>query len=64
MSVKTLSVPCPTCQKQVVMTAEFPYRPFCSERCKSIDFGEWATENHAIPGAQTNPLDDEFLDEF
>ena len=32
------------------MTAEYPHRPFCSERCKLIDLGEWAAENHAIPG--------------
>jgi endogenous inhibitor of DNA gyrase (YacG/DUF329 family) len=26
-----------------------PWRPFCSERCKLIDLGAWATEKHAIP---------------
>jgi len=30
------------------MTEEFPYRPFCSRRCKDIDFGDWAMERHAI----------------
>ncbi len=26
------------------------YRPFCSERCRLIDFGDWADEEHRIPG--------------
>tara|TARA_Y100000814_G_scaffold282606_1_gene247823 strand:+ start:1372 stop:1521 length:150 start_codon:yes stop_codon:yes gene_type:complete len=26
------------------------FRPFCCERCKLIDFGEWATEKHVIVG--------------
>ena len=34
-------VACPTCQKQVAWSAENPNRPFCSDRCKLIDLGEW-----------------------
>jgi len=29
------------------------YRPFCSERCKMIDLGEWATEAYRIPSPKT-----------
>lgn len=50
MTVKTLSVNCPTCQKKVIMGPQSPFRPFCSERCKSLDFGEWASENNKIAG--------------
>ena len=25
------------------------YRPFCSERCKLIDFGVWANEGYKLP---------------
>jgi endogenous inhibitor of DNA gyrase (YacG/DUF329 family) len=25
------------------------FRPFCSERCKLIDFGAWADEEFALP---------------
>jgi endogenous inhibitor of DNA gyrase (YacG/DUF329 family) len=25
------------------------WRPFCSERCRSIDLGAWATESYRIP---------------
>ena len=28
------------------------YRPFCSERCKLIDFGAWATEKYRVPVAE------------
>jgi len=27
-----------------------PHRPFCCERCKLIDLGAWAAEEHAISG--------------
>lgn len=42
-------VKCPTCSKKVVWDASSTYRPFCSERCKLIDFGDWAAEQHKIP---------------
>lgn len=44
-----LKVKCPTCQKQVIWSEENFYRPFCSERCKLIDLGEWASGNRSIP---------------
>lgn len=31
-----------------------PYRPFCSERCKMIDLGAWATESYRIPVEEDN----------
>jgi hypothetical protein len=33
------------------------WRPFCSERCKLIDLGEWAAEKHAIPVKDDEPRD-------
>lgn len=60
MTVKTLSVKCPTCQKEVLMTPAFPDRPFCSRRCKLIDLGEWASEGHKIPG---EPVPEDMLPE-
>jgi len=42
---------CPTCGKRVKWTAGNAYRPFCSERCRLIDLGAWAAEDHRIPGA-------------
>jgi len=40
---------CPTCGKPVEWK-ENPDRPFCSERCKLIDFGRWANEEFRVPG--------------
>ncbi len=37
---------CPICQKNVELKDEF--MPFCSERCKTIDLGNWATGKYVI----------------
>ena len=47
---KPLSVKCPQCGGSVSWTSDYPYRPFCCERCKLIDLGEWAMEEKVIPG--------------
>lgn len=44
-------VKCPTCSNLSVWSADNPWRPFCSERCKQIDLGAWADGKFAIPGA-------------
>lgn len=47
---KPAIVACPQCSKEVVWNKEVsPYRPFCSERCKLIDLGQWASENYSVP---------------
>lgn len=48
---KVTKVKCPTCQAKVTWNATSPFRPFCSKQCQMIDFGEWADEEKAIPGA-------------
>ena len=50
MSKTPRIVACPTCGKVVKWTQQNPFRPFCGERCKLIDLGEWAAERHHIPG--------------
>ncbi len=47
-------VSCPTCNKGVVWRNGAQFRPFCSERCKLIDLGEWAAEEKKIPGDPIN----------
>ena len=42
-------VKCPQCKNDSVYSPENPYRPFCSERCRLIDLGEWATESYRVP---------------
>jgi endogenous inhibitor of DNA gyrase (YacG/DUF329 family) len=44
-------VPCPHCGKAVEWSPASRWRPFCSERCKMIDLGAWASEAYRIPGA-------------
>jgi endogenous inhibitor of DNA gyrase (YacG/DUF329 family) len=34
------------------------WRPFCSERCKLIDFGAWASGTYRIPTAEAPDPDD------
>jgi uncharacterized protein len=42
-------VKCPTCGRTVVWTAQSPFRPFCSERCRLVDLGAWFSEQRSIP---------------
>jgi endogenous inhibitor of DNA gyrase (YacG/DUF329 family) len=42
-------VTCPTCGGVSVYAPSNLYRPFCSERCKKIDLGAWASEQFAVP---------------
>ncbi len=43
-----VEVKCPTCSKLVSWIPENSYRPFCSERCRLIDLGEWFSEERRI----------------
>ena len=47
-------VVCPTCGKGAPWAPENVWRPFCSERCKLIDLGAWATEKYRVPIAESN----------
>lgn len=42
-------VACPHCGRPVEWVPASRWRPFCSERCKMIDFGAWAAEAYRIP---------------
>jgi endogenous inhibitor of DNA gyrase (YacG/DUF329 family) len=39
---------CPICKKEGPEGA--PEAPFCSDRCRLIDLGNWASGKYAIPG--------------
>ena len=45
----TLISNCPTCKKAIEYSTKNKFRPFCSERCKLVDLGEWANETNSIP---------------
>ncbi len=48
-------VSCPHCKANSVYAQSNPYRPFCSERCKSMDFGAWADEAFRVPQRDDAP---------
>jgi uncharacterized protein len=54
--VNTKIVVCPTCGGDSVYSSTNAFRPFCSERCKGIDLGAWASESFKL--AAEPPLDD------
>jgi uncharacterized protein len=55
-------VKCPTCGREVEYSGN-EFRPFCSERCKLLDFGAWADEEFALP-TQDTALSEEDLDQI
>jgi len=46
-----MKIICPLCKKTTTWE-ENPWRPFCSERCKLIDLGKWASEEYKIEGGK------------
>ena len=44
-------VRCPACQGWSLFSPANPWRPFCSERCKQMDLGAWASEGFRVPAA-------------
>ncbi|MDH2997835.1 DNA gyrase inhibitor [Pasteurellaceae bacterium LFhippo2] len=55
----TTVVNCPTCEKEVEWKEENKFRPFCSQRCKLIDLGEWASEGHVIAGSNEDVMSED-----
>lgn len=55
-------VTCPTCGGDSVYAADNPFRPFCSERCKNVDFGAWATESYRLAARPSPTENSEDLD--
>ena len=43
-----MQIKCPVCKRKTTWE-ENPHRPFCSERCKLIDLGKWASEEYKVP---------------
>ena len=51
-------VKCPTCKKEVEWSEASTFRPFCSDRCRLIDLGDWASEKHSIPDDPLPSIED------
>ena len=52
-------VPCPRCGTLSAFSKENAWRPFCSERCKMIDLGAWASETYRVPDETQKPESDD-----
>lgn len=46
--MKKLEVQCPTCKKKFEYSSS-AFRPFCCERCRLLDLGQWLTESYTVP---------------
>jgi uncharacterized protein len=55
-------VKCPYCGRMAEYEGN-EFRPFCSERCKLLDFGAWADEEYALP-TETSELSEEDIDKI
>jgi endogenous inhibitor of DNA gyrase (YacG/DUF329 family) len=53
-----VSVSCPNCGVTVAWSATEKFRPFCSERCRLIDLGDWASDRY-VAGGTAPEADDE-----
>ncbi len=47
--MEELTVTCPVCKKKTPWENN-AFRPFCSDRCRLIDLGKWASDEYRIPG--------------
>lgn len=40
---------CPQCSQPTTLSRDNRWRPFCCERCKLLDLGEWFSERYTVP---------------
>ena len=48
---------CPTCKHEFEIETS-PAKPFCSERCKTIDLGRWLDGSFTLPEAPSPEADE------
>lgn len=49
-------LPCPICGRAVPF--DHPEMPFCSDRCRTVDLGNWAAEKYVISTPRQNELEE------
>lgn len=47
----TPEVKCPGCGTLCLFAPANKWRPFCSERCRNLDLGAWASERYRVHGS-------------
>lgn len=55
MPIEKSQITCPNCGQKDTWSPQNPSRPFCSDRCKLFDLGEWASETRRIAGESADP---------
>lgn len=61
--MKFLEVTCPNCKKKFnYYSSEF--RPFCTERCRLIDLGQWLNESYTVPVTKLSQEEAEQLEQI
>ncbi len=58
MNTNPRKIKCRQCGNETVFSPENPFRPFCSERCRLIDLGEWASESYKVASTEINSVQD------
>ena len=53
MAKRTKSLRCPTCR--TIVRAKDEHFPFCSDRCRTIDLGKWASGAYKVSTAVNDP---------
>ncbi|MBF7682288.1 DNA gyrase inhibitor YacG [Acinetobacter sp. B5B] len=54
--------PCPRCGEDSTWQNN-TFRPFCSERCKLIDLGAWASDAYRLPSEEAPSAHEKNLDD-
>jgi endogenous inhibitor of DNA gyrase (YacG/DUF329 family) len=57
MAEEEVRAQCPRCGV-LIRWGGNPYRPFCSERCKLIDLGQWVDEGYRLDGEKASDADE------
>lgn len=61
--MESKQIKCPTCGKLTNYSPENIFRPFCSDRCRLLDLGAWASEEYKVPSRETIHIDvDNFVE--
>ncbi len=60
-AIKMRKIKCPECGAETIWENN-EYRPFCSERCKLLDLGAWASGEYGLPVEPTNLTEEELAE--
>lgn len=50
---------CPQCRQPASLDPANRFRPFCSERCKMLDLGDWFGGRYSIPVVEPDAVSED-----